>query len=122
MKSFDEILADLLASVLAKTPFTNISPGAALRGILEALSSGLAGLYQLIRTVSGALFIQTASGTWLDLKAREVGVRRLIAKQAQVRLTFGRATPATQDTLIPAGTIVRSRKDAAGKSTRFLTV
>jgi uncharacterized phage protein gp47/JayE len=121
MKTFDEILADLLAAVLAKTPFTNLNPGAALRGILEALSSGLAGLYQLTRTVSGALFIQTATGTWLDLKAREVGVCRLIAKKAQVRLTFGRATPATQDTLIPAGTIVRSKKDAAGASIRFLT-
>lgn len=121
MKSFDELLADLLSAVLAKTPFTNLNPGAALRGILEALASGLAGLYQLVRTVSGALFIQTAAGTWLDLKAREVGVRRLIAKQAQIRLTFGRSTPATQDTLIPAGTIVRSKKDAAGRSTRFLT-
>ncbi|MFA7331105.1 MAG: baseplate J/gp47 family protein [Candidatus Delongbacteria bacterium] len=121
MRSFDEILADLLSAVLAKTPFTNLNPGAALRGILEALASGLAGLYQLVRTVSGALFIQTATGSWLDLKAREVGVRRLVAKQAQIRLTFGRGAPATQDTLIPAGTIVRSRKDAAGRSTRFLT-
>ncbi|MFA7332662.1 MAG: baseplate J/gp47 family protein [Candidatus Delongbacteria bacterium] len=121
MRTFDEILADLLSAVLAKTPFTNLNPGAALRGILEALASGLAGLYQLVRTVSGALFIQTATGSWLDLKAREVGVRRLIAKQAQIRLTFTRSTPATQDTLIPAGTIVRSRKDSAGRSTRFLT-
>ncbi|MDP2361933.1 MAG: baseplate J/gp47 family protein [bacterium] len=121
MKSFDEVLADLLASVLTKTPFTNVNVGAALRGLLESIASGVAGLYQLVRTVSGALFIQTATGTWLDLKAREVGVRRLVAKQAQIRLTFGRATPATQDTLIPAGTIVRSKKDSTGSSTRFLT-
>lgn len=121
MRTFDEILADLLSAVLAKTPFNNLNPGAALRGILEALASGLAGLYQLVRTVSGALFIQTATGTWLDLKAREVGVKRLVAKQAQIRLTFARSTPATQDTLIPAGTIVRSKKDSAGSSTRFLT-
>jgi uncharacterized phage protein gp47/JayE len=121
MKTFDEILADLLQAVVAKTPFTNLNVGAGLRGILEAVASGIAGLYQLIRTASGALFIQTAEGTWLDLKAREVGVRRLSAKKARVRLTFGRGTPATQDTLIPAGTIVRSRRDAHGRSLRFVT-
>jgi uncharacterized phage protein gp47/JayE len=121
MKTFDEILADLLQAVVAKTPFTNLNVGAGLRGILEAVASSIAGLYQLIRTVSGALFIQTAEGTWLDLKAREVGIRRLAAKKARVRLTFGRGAPATQDTLIPAGTIVRSRKDAQGRSLRFVT-
>ncbi|MFA7331013.1 MAG: baseplate J/gp47 family protein [Candidatus Delongbacteria bacterium] len=121
MKTFDEILADLLQAVVAKTPFTNLNVGAGLRGILEAVASGIAGLYQLIRTVSGALFVQTATGTWLDLKVREVGIRRLSAKKARVRLTFGRSTPAIQDTLIPAGTFVRSRKDASGRSQRFLT-
>ena len=121
MKTFDEILADLLQAVVSKTPFTNLNVGAGLRGILEAVASAIAGLYQLIRTVSGALFIQTAEGTWLDLKAREVGVRRLSAKKARVRLSFSRSTPTTQDILIPAGTIVRSRKDAHGRSLRFVT-
>ena len=121
MKTFDEILADLLQAVVAKTPFTNLNVGAGLRGILEAVASAIAGLYQLIRTVSGALFIQTAEGTWLDLKAREVGVRRLGAKKARVRLTFGRSTPATQDILIPAGTLVRSRRDVHGRSLRYVT-
>jgi uncharacterized phage protein gp47/JayE len=121
MKTFDEILADLLSAVLAKTPFTNVNVGAGLRGILEAVASGIAGLYQLIRTASSALFVQTAEGTWLDLKVREVGVRRLAAKKARVRLTFGRSTPATQNILIPAGTLVRSRRDAHGRSLRFAT-
>ena len=121
MKTFDEILADLLQAVVAKTPFTNVNVGAGLRGILEAVASSIAGLYQLIRTVSSALFVQTAEGTWLDLKVREVGVRRLAAKKARVRLTFGRSMPATQDILIPAGTLVRSRRDAHGRSLRFAT-
>lgn len=121
MKTFDEILADLLQAVVAKTPFTNLNVGAGLRGILEAVASAISGLYQLIRTATSALFVQTAEGTWLDLKVREVGVRRLVAKKARVRLTFGRGAPATQDTLIPAGTIVRSRKDTHGRSLRFVT-
>lgn len=121
MKTFDEVLADLLQAVLTKTPFTNLNVGAGLRGILEAVAFGIAGLYKLIRTASSALFVQTAEGTWLDLKVREVGIRRLNAKKARVRLTFGRGAPATQDTLIPAGTIVRSRKDAHGRSLRFVT-
>jgi uncharacterized phage protein gp47/JayE len=121
IRSFDEILSDLLQAVLAKTPFTNVNVGGGLRGILESLAAGLAGLYELVRTVSGALFIQTARGTWLDLKAREVGVRRLVAKPARLRLTFSRGTPAALDTLIPAGTIVRSRRDLNGVSVRFLT-
>ena len=120
-KTFDEILADLLAQLTAKTRFTNLNPSAAIRGILEAVAIAVAGLHQLVKTVSGALFVQTASGGWLDLKAREVGVKRMAGRKARLWLTFSRVTPAVSDVLIPAGTCVRSRKDAAGQSLRFFT-
>lgn len=121
MKTFDEILSGLLSDLTAKTPFTNLNPSAAIRGIMEALAIAIAGLYQLLKMVSGALFIQTAMGGWLDLKAREVGVKRLVGQKARLWITYSRSNPATADILIPAGSCVRSRKDAYQKSYRFFT-
>lgn len=121
MKTFDDILSDLMTAVVARTPFTNLNVGAGLRGILEAIAQGIAGLYELVRTVSGGLYVTTATGTWLDLRAREVGMQRLAGRAARLRLSFYRNTPATGDILIPAGTIVRSKKDTLGRSVRFVT-
>lgn len=120
-KTFDEILSDLLTKLTEKTPFTNLNPSAAIRGILEAVAIAVSGLYQLVKSVSSALFIQTAEGGWLDLKAREVGVKRLAGQKTRIWIIFSRSTPAPSDIVIAAGTCVRSRKDAIGKSYRFFT-
>ena len=122
-KTFDELLSDLMAAVTAKTPFTNMNPSAALRGVLEAFASAISGLYQLIRTVSGSLFVQTATGGWLDLKAREVGMQRLAGQKTRMWVKIRlNAVNTGGEVQIPAGTCVRSRKDAAGHTYRFFTV
>jgi len=121
-KSFPAILDDLMTELVVRTPFTNLNPSAAVRGLLEVIAKVIADLYGLVRMVMAESFVQTASGAWLDLKVREVGIVRHEPVKARVNLTFSRHAPAEQNITIPVGTVCKSRKDAEGKDYRFITV
>lgn len=122
IKSFTEILDDLMSEVVVRTPFTNLNPSAAIRGLLEVIAKVIADLYGLVKTIMQQSFVQTATGTWLDLKVREMGIVRRAAVKTRVYLTFSCNAPAAQNITIPAGTICKSQKDASGNDYRFITV
>ena len=122
IKSFSAILDDLMGELVSRTPFTNLNPSAAIRGLLEVIAKVIADLYALVKTVMAQSFVQTATGAWMDLKVREMGIVRHPAVKTRVRLTFSRSMPADRNITIPAGTICKSVKDAGGKDYRFLTV
>jgi len=121
IRSFTDILDDLMTDLVSRTPFTNLNTSATLRGLLEVIARAIADLYNLLRDVTAQSFVQTATGAWLDLKVREMGIVRHPAVKTRVRLTFSRAIPADRIITIPAGTICKSVKDAAGKDYRFIT-
>ena len=122
IKSFSEILDDLMTEVVVRTPFTNLNPSAAIRGLLEVIAKVLTDLYALVKTVMQQSFVQTATGTWLDLKVREMGIVRRPAVKAKVNLTFKSNTPVAHNITIPVGTICKSQKDASGNDYRFITI
>ena len=122
IKSFSEILDDLMSELVERTPFTNLNPSAAIRGLLEVIAKVVSDLYGLVKTVMQQSFVQTATGSWLDLKVREMGITRKSALKTKVYLTFSSNTPAAQNILIPAGTICKSQKDSGGNEYRFITI
>jgi len=122
IKTFSDLCDDLFGGLIEKTPFTNLNPSAAIRGLLEVIAKVVADLYALVQSVMSQSFVQTATGNWLDLKVREMGIVRHAAVKARVRLTFGRSTPADRNITIPAGTICKSLKDSSGKDYRFITL
>ena len=122
IKSFSEVLDNLMSELVARTPFTNLNPSAAIRGLLEVIAKVIADLYGLVKTVMQHSFVQTATGTWLDLKVREMGLVRRPAVKTKVNLTFRSNTPAAQNINIPVGTICKSQKDASGNDYRFITI
>ena len=122
IKSFSNVLDDLMFELTVRTPFTNLNPSAAIRGLLEVIAKVVADLYGLVKTVLQQSFVQTAAGEWLDLKVREVGIARKPAVKTGVYLTFSRNTPADRNITIPIGTICKSRKDSSGNDYRFLTL
>ena len=122
IKSFKEVLDDLMSELVARTPFTNLNPSAAIRGLLEVIAKVIADLYGLVKTVMQQSFVQTATGTWLDLKVREMGIIRRPAIKTRVYLTFSCNTPAAQNITIPIGTICKSQKDSNGGDYRFITI
>ncbi len=121
IKSFSKILDALMSELAARTPFTNLNPSAAIRGLLEVIAKVVADLYGLVRTVMEQSFVQTATGSWLDLKVREMGITRKPAVKTRVYLTFSCDAPAAQNITIPAGTICKSQKNAEGNDYRFIT-
>jgi len=120
--SFSDILDDLMRELVARTPFTNLNPSAAIRGLLEVIAKVITDVYGLVQSVMSQSFVQTATGAWLDLKVREMGIVRHPAQKTRVGLTFSRATPADRNITIPIGTICKSRKDASGADYRFTTL
>jgi uncharacterized phage protein gp47/JayE len=121
IKTFSDLLDDLMSELVVRTPFTNLNPSAAIRGLLEVIAKVIADLYDLLKSVTAQSFVQTATGAWLDLKVREMGIVRHPALKARVRLTFSRSTPADRNITIPAGTICKSVKDSSGRDFRFFT-
>jgi len=122
IRSFSEILDDLMSEVVARTSFTNLNPSAAIHGLLEVIAKVIADLYGLVKTVMQQSFVQTATGNWLDLKVREMGIVRRTAVKTRVYLTFSCNAPAEQNITIPAGTISKSQKDVSGNEYRFITI
>jgi len=51
IRSFSEIVDDLMTELVTRTPFTNLSPSAALRCLLEVIAKVVADLYALVKTV-----------------------------------------------------------------------
>ena len=122
IKSFSEILDDLMSELVIRTPFTNLNPSAAIRGLLEVIAKMIADLYGLVKTIMQQSFVQTATGSWLDLKVREMGLVRCPAVKTRVNLTFRSNTPAAQNITIPIGTICKSQKDSSSNDYRFITI
>jgi len=120
-RSLSEIENDLFTEIAGRTPFTNFNLGAGIRHLLEILAKAIYDLYSLLATVTSQSWVTTATGKWLDLKVREVGIQRRAAVKTQLRLTFRTSVPAGSDITIPIGTICKSRKDSQGNEYRFLT-
>ena len=121
IKSISEIINDLIEGVSVKTPFTNFNPSAAIRNLLEVISVPIAGLYQLVQTVTSQSWVETATGEWLNLKVREIGITRKSAIKAHVYLTFSADNPPNQNIVINVNTICKSEKDDDGNEYRFYT-
>ena len=122
MKLFSELVNDLIEGVSTKTPFTNFNPSAAIRNLLEVIAAPIAELYQLVQLVTSQSWVETATGEWLDLKVKEVGIERMPAVKAQIYLTFSADEPPEQNIVIPADTICKSQKDEQGNEYRFYTM
>ena len=110
-----------MSELVIHTPFTNLNPSAAIRGLLEVIAKVIADLYGLVKTVMQQSFVQTATGSWLDLRVREMGLVRREAVKTKVNLTFRSNAPAAQNITIPVGVICKSQKDASGNDYRFIT-
>ena len=122
IKSISEIINDLIEGVSTKTPFNNFNPSAAIRNLLEVIAAPIAELYQLVQTVTSQSWVENATGEWLDLKVKEIGIERKPAIKAQVYLTFSAEEAPDENIVIPQSTICKSEKDEEGSEYRFYTM
>jgi uncharacterized phage protein gp47/JayE len=66
-KTFDELMDESLGLISASNIITNISPGAAVRLILEAVNQNVADYYTVLDISIANLFLSSANGIYLDL-------------------------------------------------------
>lgn len=91
-----------------------------VRGLIEIWAWGLYLLYQFLAVVLKQAFPDTATGVWLDLHCKQVGVTRKESSKAQHTIYFLRAAT-VGNVPIAAGKIVKTKPDALGKVYRFVT-
>ena len=121
IRTYDQIVADMLAKIAARTKLTNFNIGSVIRTLVEVFGSAIADLGNLTLAALKAGFLATATGFWLDLKAKEFGVTRHPAEKTEGVVYFIRSVPRDENITIPAGTIVSTLKDSEGKAYRYLT-
>ena len=71
LRTYDQIVADMLGKIAARTSLTNFNIGSVIRTLLEVIGAAIADLGELILAALKAGFLATATGYWLDLKAKE---------------------------------------------------
>jgi uncharacterized phage protein gp47/JayE len=91
-----------------------------VRGLIELWCWGLWQLYQFLALVLSQAFPDTATGAWLDLHCKQVGVTRQPSTRAVGVVHFTRAGIAG-NVPIPAGRVVRTKPDGAGRIYRYVT-
>lgn len=91
-----------------------------VRGMIELWCWGLWQLYSFLALVLKQAFPDTATGFWLELHCKQVGVVRHEATKAVGTIYFTRAG-LVGNVRIPAGRVVRTKPDASGSIYRYVT-
>lgn len=91
-----------------------------VRGLIELWCWGTWQLYLFLALVLKQAFPDTATGLWLDLHCKQVGITRKAATKATGTVYFTRAGTAG-NVPIPIGRVVRTKPDGTGNVWRFVT-
>lgn len=120
---FVESMQDALAAKGYLPRRLNLNKGV-VRGLLEIFCWGYWQIYSLLQRLLTQVAPRHASGEWLELHADGVNIRRRAATKTQGYVRFLRAADSGLDSniSIPAGRIVRTKPDGAGKVYRFSTL
>ena len=121
LRTFTEILADMLQKIVDRTPLTNLNVGSIIRTIVEIIVGVIAELYEFIGDTHKHAFLATATGNWLDFKAEEFGIFRKPGAITAGNVIFGREIAETINRPIAAGTIVSTLTDTSGNKYRYIT-
>ena len=120
--SLNDILSQVESDFLnGQGKITSIVDGTVIQAILAAYASNLLDLYDTLADTENQVFVDTATGSYLDRIANLVGCQRKGGEKATGTVTFSRNTPADNDILIPAGTKVRTQIDSNGNYYVFTT-
>ncbi len=100
----------------------NLNKGV-IRGLLEIFCWGYWQIYSLLERLLTQATPSSATGTWLDMHAASVDLSRRAATKARGKVRFFRAAQSSPEAnvTIPAGRIVRTLPDGAGRIYRYGT-
>lgn len=98
---------------------TNLRPGGVFYTLLEICNQALADLHQLLSDISPQLYLETATGEWLDLKAADYNVLRNPAVKTKGDVILIREGT-DGNLIIPAGTEVATAVGVDGRRLKYI--
>jgi uncharacterized phage protein gp47/JayE len=121
IKTYPEVIASLLTAIGDRTALTNFNVGSVIRTLTEAFSEVVAELYAYAAEMLKQGFLDTATGFWLDRKAKEYGLTRKPAVKAEGLVVYSRKLAKNTNIPIPKDSIVTTPKDQSGAEYRYFT-
>lgn len=115
----DDLMEDTVAELQDKGfAVTNFNSGGVFYTLLMIAFRIRIELVQLLRSVLSNMFVSSATGVWLELKAADFSKKRKAAVKTQGNVTVSRAADGVAVT-IPLGNIFKTEKDINGTELRF---
>lgn len=115
----DDLMEDAKTELQAKGfAITNFNSGGVFYTLLMIAFRIRIELVQLLRSVLSNMFVSSATGVWLELKAADFSKKRKAAVKTQGKVIVSRAADGVAVT-IPAGSIFKTEKDINGTELRF---
>lgn len=116
-------IEDLMTATIAKLsesgfPITNYNTGGVFYTLLMIVFRIRIELVQLLRSVLGNMFVSSASGAWLELKAADYSKKRKAALKTQGLVTISRMADG-EAVLISKGHVFKTARDINGDELRF---
>lgn len=121
-KTFSELVTENRKRLgQSNSKITNWTIGGVYRTLVETACWCASQLYTLLEKVVPMGFLDSSTGTWLELKAADVGLERRSAQQAIGKVLFSRQTDTDRAVSIPSGSIVKTEMQDDGNELRFFT-
>ena len=120
-KTLSELMESTVSALRAAAfRITNFRPGGVFYTLLEKCNQAVADLYTLLRNIAPQMYLDTASGEWLDLKAADYGVLRRQEQKTIGLVRFCRHIPGP-NVVIPPGAVVTTETDRFGDRLKYGT-
>lgn len=97
---------------------TNWRTGGVFYTLMQMANQGLEDLYTLLKSIAPQMYLDTATGQWLDFKAAEYEVYRKPAQKTQGNVVFGR-NAIGENVVIPVDSIGATLIDRYGERLKF---
>lgn len=113
-------IAQEIVDETAKTipAVTNYNTGGVFRLFIETVAAFIFHIYTALNNMLPNIFTQTASGSWLDSHAEQLGLSRIPAKAAEGLVIFSR-NDTTGNITIAKDKVVSTKTDAQGRVFRY---
>lgn len=121
IKTYPEVVGSMLATIGQRTSLTNFNTGSIIRTLTEVYAVVVTELYAFGAEMLKQGFLDTATGFWLDRKAKEYGLTRKPAVRTEGIVVYSRRLPRNTNIPIPQGSIITTPKDQAGNEYRYFT-
>jgi uncharacterized phage protein gp47/JayE len=128
-KTKSEILAEALEKIQRDTPITSVGPGSIARSLIEAITTELGDIYDILDFNVTQSYLSTATGAALNSLGALYGVeRKTVSNLAAIDKSLGSfyfyiASSIGSDIVIPSGTkVYTSATSYVGRQHSFSTV